>query len=313
VKIDCKNAVEDEDTTFSIFVNQEIDLTSIHDTVFSENYSPQLRTDFLNRLVNSFDNKSFLEVKDFLQMLETNNNDSIKYNFRYTRDRTIVKEYNEVKIQVSLQRKTEESTLLDSISTSTMFSYPFEIRMIEHKKNIVSYNIYETVNQRIGGQWTSRDLLVRVENNLDSIGVKLLNERYIESFDAKIDITQLFRSDIVYGSHCGFTGTNPQFRDKLISAVERKDTTELVSWLHSSSVEIQLYAIEGIYTLSEKGTDFNTKIFTQIDLVEKKQGTASTCSGCSFWDTKITEIVHNIKKSITRPKANTGLGNAESM
>jgi len=78
--------------------------------------------------------------------------------------------------------------------------------------------------------------------------------------------------------------------------VESKDTKTMIKWLKSTTIEIQLYAIDGILELKKAGLKFDRAVIDLIDIIANKEGSAYTCSGCTHWNQPISEIVERIKK-----------------
>ena len=68
--------------------------------------------------------------------------------------------------------------------------------------------------------------------------------------------------------------------------------------LKSPTIEIQLYAIEGILRLQKLGVKFDDNDIALIELIANKKGTALFCSGCSTMSDLISETVERIKKEI---------------
>ncbi len=111
-----------------------------------------------------------------------------------------------------------------------------------------------------------------------------------------LDLSQLRHSEIVYGHHCGFGGSEPEYRIQLNHALGLQDHITLLTWLQSNIPALQLYAMEGIYTLKKQGIHFDQSTFQMMELVEKKKGNVQTCSGCFGFTESISKIAKRIKK-----------------
>lgn len=120
---------------------------------------------------------------------------------------------------------------------------------------------------------------------------------YLYTYRIDLHFEELFEEEIVYGTRCGFAGSEPRYREKVNQLIASQDTFTLIQWLKSATVEIQLYAIDGILTLKKQDVYFEPWVLQLIETIGKKQGTAYTCSGCNHWNQPISEIVEQIKAS----------------
>jgi hypothetical protein len=141
----------------------------------------------------------------------------------------------------------------------------------------------------------------RMENNLyvnlpkteldfsDHHAIQGLKNSYYDVYMTSIDVADLFNNSIVYGSHCGWGGTDPPYRIQLDRLVRNKDIKTLDEWLCSPVAEIQVYAIDGFHQLHKSGYKLNITQLRLISLIKKKKGMINTCSGCMHWSQTISE------------------------
>jgi len=104
------------------------------------------------------------------------------------------------------------------------------------------------------------------------------------------------KNTIQFGYTCGFTGTPPEYRVTLNNLVEAKDSATIEGWLTSMVPEIQVYGVEGIYQLMEKGVEFEASVFERIDELSQYHTKIKTCAGCILRDERMSTIIASLQK-----------------
>jgi len=112
--------------------------------------------------------------------------------------------------------------------------------------------------------------------------IRVLQLAYKSLYDRSIEVSDLFSDQVVYGSNCGWGGDDPDYRLKMNKLVETKNINELDGWLRSPVTELQVYAVEGFYQLSQHGFKVNPARQKLIAIIKSKKGTIRTCRGCVY-------------------------------
>lgn len=213
--------------------------------------------------------------------------EKIKFKWSNYTDREIVNHYFEQVIKFEKMVQNTENKNSYSVER-------YKIKLIKDKEgDLAYYKITQIKHVQSNGHWVQNEILISENSNKRLEQVK---SDYKKLYAQSLNFNQLFETEITYGNHCGIAGTAPEYRVKLEELIAQKDTAQLVQWLKSATIEIQLYAIDGILTLKDEGVNFNPEVYELIDSIEKKEGTAFTCSGCIHWNEPINEIVIKIKK-----------------
>ena len=237
-----------------------------------------------NNIVKACENFNYTKLKNNLELYKNKSNEKIKFYWEIKLEREIIDEYQEQIILFWKEVQNENNKYISAITT-------YKIRLLKKNNEILFYKISETNNMFDTGENVKERFVFKNSTN------KLQNfkDAYRETYKTELDFKQLFETKIVYGDKCRIVGMNTIFRTKLNKLVKEKDTETLIKWLKSPTTEIQLYAIDGILELKNKGREFDKKIDVLITIVENKKGSANICSGCNYWNRNITEIVTQIK------------------
>jgi len=107
---------------------------------------------------------------------------------------------------------------------------------------------------------------------------------------------ELSKNTIQFGYTCGFTGMPPEYRVTLNNLVEAKDSATIEGWLTSMVPEIQVYGVEGIYQLMEKGVAFDASVFERIDELSQYNTKIKTCAGCILRDETMAILIASLQK-----------------
>lgn len=239
------------------------------------------------KLITICQNFNYQEIERGLNDIQNKSTKKIKYNWRTELERELINNFFEQIIEVNKEVQDEENPFIHTI-------YTHKLKLIRTKDGKVAYyKIVQLKNVKSNGEWVPTEILLE-ENSNNSLNH--LKKDFQKTYSEPLDFEGLFETDIVFGSHCGIDGMEPEYRFVMNQLVESKDTTTLTKWLKSTTVEIQLYAIDGILTLKKTGLRFDKAIIDLIDIISKKEGTAYICSGCNHWNQPISEIVEEIKK-----------------
>lgn len=199
--------------------------------------------------------------------------------------RNIVGDYQEAVI------KTEEFMPARDVAGGSVI-YNYSISLLASKETIFYYK-YTVVWSE--GPDHSRQCERLIDKFTDSSSYADFENAFNETYKATLNTDDLFLTSIVYGDDCGFAGQPTKYSAKLSLLLENEDTGELRRWLKSANAEKQLYAIGGYKLLASKGyrlTDEEKRILT---IVKQKEGTVSTCSGCSYGEETFQDVVRNIE------------------
>jgi len=232
-------------------------------------------------------NFNYQAIETGLNDFQEKSTEKVRYKWHTELEREIVNDYFEQIIEFKKEIQNPENTAIYSI-------YTHKIKLIKKKEgDIAYYKVINLKNVKSNGEWVPTEIVLKENSNNK---LELVRTDYKNTYSQSLNFDELFETEIVYGNHCGFAGMEPEYRVKMNELIESKDTVTLVQWLKSATIEIQLYAIDGILTLKQEGVEFNKQVLDLIDLIEKKEGTAYTCSGCIHWNQPINETIKRIKK-----------------
>ncbi|MBI9062913.1 MAG: hypothetical protein JEZ14_13100 [Marinilabiliaceae bacterium] len=232
-------------------------------------------------------NFSYKEIESGLNDFQKESTEKIAYKWHIELERELINDFIEQIIEFTKEVQDEDNPVIHTI-------YTHKIKLIRTKVgNVAFYKVIKLKNIKSNGEWIPTEIVLKEDSNNS---LKQLEIDFKNAYSQPLNFEELFVTDIVYGNHCGDAGMEPIYRDKMNKLVESKDTTTLIKWLRSATIEIQLYAIDGILTLKQEGVDFDQPILDLIELIEKKEGSAYTCSGCIHWNQPIGETIERIKK-----------------
>lgn len=275
-------------------VDSEINnVLQIPDSIRSSHYSANQSAFIQNQLIEICKLKRLKAFFMDLKKLEQSKDDSSFFKTSITLNRSIINDFKELEIEISFNKIT---------GPSSFFVYTFIIQLISFGDEIVEYNLLERSKIRLDNEWSRMEIKPDLFNNRDQNLYKQFKDEYFERYSKNLDSLQLWNSQITYGDQCGYNGSPPKYRIRLAHMVELKDVNTILNWLKSNNVELQLYAIEGVLILQKQGLRFDKNTFELIDVIEKKEGNAITCSGCIYWQQPINEIVKKIKEELSYSK-----------
>lgn len=169
----------------------------------------------------------------------------------------------------------------------------YRVYLLANKDKVFYYKFIKTVYKNTGS-----DNWEKTEETIDSLTDKteyaLFKNSFRQTYGDTFDHNDLFLTSIVYGAHCGFAGTNPEYMEKLNFLLLNNGVAEIRQWLKSANAEKQLYAIRGYRILINQGYAMTNEEKRIIHVVEQKKGTVSTCSGCFFMNETFQNVVSKI-------------------
>lgn len=243
------------------------------------------------KLADLCKNFSYQEIVVGLNEFQNKTTDEIGYSWRNELQRELVNGFFEQIIEFTKTVQDEENSAISSI-------YTHKIKLIKKKVGKVAYyKVVELVNVRLNGEWVPPEVLLVEDSNSTLVQ---LETDFKKVYSKQLSFKELFVTDIVFGSNCGFGGGQPDYKVKMNQLVKSKDTATIIEWLKSATAEIQLYAIDGILTLENSGVHFGQPVLDLIEIVSCKEGTAYTCSGCIHWHQPIDQTIERIKKQFNK-------------
>jgi hypothetical protein len=171
--------------------------------------------------------------------------------------------------------------------------YSFSVNLITTKTTIVYYKLSEKKNKKVGTDWKSYYELI--DNFKDDKAFEKVKSTFKSTFQSDLNENELFVTDFVYGSHCGFAGVNPKGRQQIDNWVAEKNKAELLKWLKSANTEKQVYAVDGLLQLKKSGIKLTDKEKKIIKFICSKNGTLYVCSGCMYNPQDIGSVTKRFK------------------
>jgi len=254
----------------------------------STNLSAQsLAKELVDFCLNS-DAKTLVSDLKKLEKRETISFDEIVYHIDYE----IIENFQAQLFEIKNTEKVNANT--SSIST-------YRLRIIIKNNELIFYEL-DQGHRNQKGIWITKSLITR------HCGTSLyyeLDKKYVAIYGVKIDLAQIFSTDFVYFIPQKASFFNCPFYEKreiLTKVVENQDTITLLNWLKSGNVPLQLYAIEGIFQLTEKGISFPPNTWNWIELVQKKDGNVRRAVDCGSEQFPIYTLVRQIKAKHRKAK-----------
>lgn len=216
-----------------------------------------------------------------------NNRSNISAFWELKRDLTPASQECALNVTVSIPSKKD-------LNIGTIYQY--YITLLTNNGEIIFYNF----SKKEGYGPSYEDFTLQI---LDSFrNETLLNNLYKNFFTIYGDSLhrdELFYNSNVYGSFCSAGAQKPEMRLESDLIVSNNDSELLTTWLRSTNTEKQVYGIDGLYQLKEKGYKLTTEQIRLINIIKHKKGYLNICNGCVYSNGKITEIVRFILKGKT--------------
>lgn len=119
----------------------------------------------------------------------------------------------------------------------------------------------------------------------------------IES-DSIIDLNEELQKSLeksntldVYGRNCGIAGIDPPLRKNMEEFISNLEFAQIDSWLISDNPAKQVYAVEALYILKNRGISPSDYQKSLINNMKYKNDLVQTCSGCIHLSQPIAEII----------------------
>ena len=230
-------------------------------------------------------NFEYQELIDGLEKLKRSETKKINYRWDIILERELVNDYFEQVIEFNTDYIEEDKmTILDG--------YQLKIKLLKNKIGKIAY--YSIVKMKfLESEVYPLEAIFQVDSNITLTKIK---NSFFDTYSKELNFKELFNERIKYGRKCSSDGSGPEARSEYNELIKSKDTSSLLKWLKSGTVEIQLYAIEGILRLQKLGITFDKKDLDLVEVIASKEGTALFCSGCSTMNDLISDTVKRIKK-----------------
>lgn len=182
-----------------------------------------------------------------------------------------------------------EKSVPDEHDPNISHIYTFKVKLIATKTKVASYELSEQKNRKVADHWEPYD--DPIHQFRDEKLLEELKNSFSTLFHAPLDEQDLFVNNLTYGERCGIVGIPPKGRSQVIQFVKNGNKDELVNWLQSANSEKQVYAVDGLYQLSQKGIKLTENELQMIAFVMHKNGSISVCSGCMHSKDTIKSIL----------------------
>ena len=225
--------------------------------------------------------KNFVALNSYIVKPQKSNVD-----FGWETLRTIVGDYQEGIIKI-------EENVPANDGTGGSFINNYRAYLLADKNKLFYYKFIKTVYKDKGSeQWQ------KCEETIDSLnetaGYFSFKNFFKQTYGDTLNHYDLFLTSIVYGSHCGIAGVNPEYMEQLNLLLQDDNVDIIRQWLKSANAEKQLYAIKGYRILVNQGYKLTDEEKRIISVVEQKKGSVSTCSGCIYMDMTFQDVVSEI-------------------
>ncbi len=218
--------------------------------------------------LKTLDFSKFLATIDSLKNTENSN----FYKTHYFRD--IVDNYQEGLWRIDHKKP------YDTISNSFTISN-YKIKILNYKGKIFYFEFSKKVGQKVKRKWEY--YFQTITTYRDSLIYDSLKNRFFSVFGLQLNEKELFMENIFYGTFCGHRASSELPERSIIeSYVLTKDKESILKLAKSPNTEKQIFAVDGLMQLKEKGVTLSDSELTIIKVILGKTGTIQTCSGCLF-------------------------------
>ncbi|RLD62943.1 MAG: hypothetical protein DRI84_10285, partial [Bacteroidetes bacterium] len=181
------------------------------------------------KLTSFCQNFSYQELENGLNDLKNKSTKEVEYRFNTKLDRELVNDVFEIVIEFTKRVQGKMNSAVHTI-------YIHKVKLIKNKNGkIAYYKVVQLKNVKSKGEWVSTEIILKENSN--SL-FQQLKKDFKNTYSEPLDSKGLFKTDIVYGRHCGFAGIEPKYRVKMNELVMSKDKATLVKWLKSTTLEI---------------------------------------------------------------------------
>lgn len=225
--------------------------------------------------------KTFVPFNDYINKPQKSNVD-----FNWEMLRTVVGDYQEGIVRIEENVPSNDGTGGNNINN-------YRIYLLSTKDRIFYYKFINTVYKNKGAdQWERNE--ETIDSFRDDVEYLSFENWFKQTYGDTLNNYDLFLTSIVYGSHCGFAGVNPEYMEQLNLLLLDKNVDVVRQWLKSANAEKQLYALKGYRILVKQGYTLTNEEKRIISIVEQKTGTVSTCRGCTYMDENFQDVVSEI-------------------
>ena len=171
--------------------------------------------------------------------------------------------------------------------------HKYRVKLIRKNQGEICY--YQIAKLKYNNPKNKKDAIETIKKKDSTALLNRLKSSFVQVYQVKLNFEELFRNDIMYGHLCGTAGNRLPYSFKVHQLIEKRDTTTLFKWLRSATIEVQLFAIYGIWCLKKEKMKFDGSVFQLIDQIADKAGFARVCIG-GYVNEPIKLIIKRIKK-----------------
>lgn len=220
------------------------------------------------KLIRGLDSKNTIELFQLFETFWKNKNSIVHY-----RKMDLVENYQALSFTLEISKGKIDSD-------GTYYSYQFEIICSD---SIIHQTVILSANDTIHFE-------------SDDGKIEDLERLYENTYNFKLSLNDVFKSNISYGSSCGRIGENPKERNLMKKAIKENDKKSLLNWLRSPVLELNLYGLEGLSSFQVNS--FSEKDLELIQQVKKKKGSVQVCSGCEYTRREFQEYAKKFFKDL---------------
>ena len=235
------------------------------------------RLDTIVHLLKSRDMKglvSYEQLKDKPYMME------------WRLNRSVIGDYKEGILFFRAPLKGE-------VRKGKLYYYAFTVNLLSRGDRIFYYRLVQYVPLK----YPYDDGLGEphpIDSLSDEVDYRAFQALFIQTYGDTARREDLMRTDVIYGSHCGFAGVNPPEKIQMDSLIRNRHIDIIRQWLCSANAEKQLYALRGYRVLTSQGYELTTQEKRILDLLRKKDCMVSECGGCVYMSASFGREVNNI-------------------
>ncbi len=235
--------------------------------IINLNISGQIENEFTEAL-KTLDFSKYLTAFDALK----NTKKSTFYKTHYNRD--IVNDYQEGVWKINHKKS------YDSLTNAFTFSN-YKIKVLNYKGKIFYFEFSKKIGKKVKRKWEYRFETLAIYK--DSLIFDTLKSKFLDVYGLQLNENELFMEDVFYGSFCG-NRVSYELPERTIieNYVLMKDKESLMKLAKSTNTEKQLFAIDGLMQLKEKGVALTNSELAIIKLILSKSGTIQTCAACLY-------------------------------
>lgn len=177
----------------------------------------------------------------------------------------------------------------ESIENSTLskpYVVTYKVELLTSSTKIVSYTIYK---------WYQDNSIDTLDRFKDETLYDSMKSSFKRIFKTDLNEKELFTVEYVYGNRCGNFGSAPKGLQIMDEWVNQKNKIEILKWLKSTNTEKQIYAVNGLIQLRNRGFQLSNEEIEIMRYIIQKKGTIITCGGSRRYTEKIKRICKTFK------------------